>query len=126
MFTEFGWEESNLPILIALHDVLEVVEGYTLSILQEQFELTSEEVVVIELLACKLNETSEENFYRVLSSQNILALKVKYLDCMDNALMDIEDYEWYRTVLNKSVTKEMDKYLARADLIVKYLVSQGY
>lgn len=114
-----GWNDPNLLLTIALHDVLEVanVSFQMLDEMQVSFDVLE----AIELLTCKVGESSEQHFRRVLFSNNKLALQTKYVDCLDNAAMESVDILWYREVLKKSARMESEKYKVRSEQVMQLL-----
>lgn len=116
---EMGWLEPQIHLLICLHDALEVVEGLTPDYLQQVFSIIPEEGEILDLLTSMVNETSEDHFNRVLNSGNLLALQIKYCDCVDNAHMEFVDIEWYKDTLHLSYSEESDKYRLRSRQILE-------
>ena len=114
-----GWDDPSLLLTIALHDALEVadVSFQMLDEMQVDFDVLE----AIELLTCKIGETSEQHFRRVLFSKNKLALQTKYVDCLDNAVMESADILWYHQVLKKSARMESEKYNVRSEQVMQLL-----
>lgn len=119
----FGWVEPDLHLLIALHDVFEVVEGFTIRDGQVMFGLSPEECIVLDLLTRKENETSEQHFNRVLKSNNQVAYRIKFLDNFDNSIFNMIDQIWHVKTFETPWVKESMKYSKRArqffELIIK-------
>lgn len=117
--TGLGWDNPSLLLTIALHDVLEVAD-VSLQMLDEM-QVDFDVLEAVELLTCKIGETSEQHFRRVLFSNNKLALQTKYVDCLDNAVMEEVDKLWYREVLKKSAKMESEKYKVRSEQVMQLL-----
>ena len=111
---EMGWLNSSSHLLIALHDVLEVGVEIRPAYLEKVFTLTPEEMEVITILTRRNGERSQEHFERVLNSGNLIALQIKYCDCVDNAHMEYEDIQWYKDVARCNYSEESDKYRLRS------------
>ena len=107
---------QELVILALLHDALEIKDDLNLSTISNSFSLSSQGLDVLALLTRNYGETSEHHFQRVLSSNSISALIIKYFDCLDNYHFETEDYFFTENDLGLNLEHERAKYKDRANL----------
>lgn len=94
-----------------LHDVIEDTPT-TVEDLRTDLGLPEEVLEVVNLLT-KLPEESDNQSYikRLISSDNINAITIKFFDAQDNSLFTKEDREFTETILGKNPETERLKYL---------------
>lgn len=120
---------ENVQLLCLLHDVLEVNPKVTMLQLRYAFCLSNAQERTLSILTALKGETSEQHFYRVLTSGDIDALFVKFCDTHDNSIFIVnsyfDDYEFTRKVVGKDPQKEQAKYKKRKLLLKDKLLEFG-
>lgn len=119
-----GFNEQ-LQLVGLLHDVLEIADAASIEHVQKTFSLSEEQVEILLLLTRQYGESSEKHFNRVLESNNIGAIAVKYCDNSDNAAFKDEDYIFTEEVLGLNAKEEQAKYSARAKALKGKLFELG-
>lgn len=75
----------------------------------------------LDILSRKEGESSSAHFQRVLDSNNINALIVKWADCMANSEYTNSEKEWHNREFKYDYSLDQKKYLDRASIIISRL-----
>lgn len=116
---------KEVQLVALLHDALELSNMATMESLTKTFKLSEKVITALGILTRNQGENSKEHFNRVLNSENVYALLVKYFDCTDNAIFTEADKVWTQIELGLDAKLEEAKYMDRSGLVYAKLKEFG-